>query len=218
MPFHSQVGQDRFVFERYFADRRPGRFLDIGAYDGAEYSNTLFFEEELGWQGICIEPLPDVFARLKVNRKSICLNCCIADYDGEGEFLDVAGAGDARMFSGLIDAYDPRHMARIGMFSQGGRNLQLPVRRLSPILDEYGFSEIDYCSIDTEGSEFPILQTIDFRRYRFSVMSIENNYADARIPALMTANGFDRVHVFHGYDELYVNLSLAQGLARLGTT
>jgi FkbM family methyltransferase len=175
-----------------------------------QFSNSLFFEEELGWQGICVEPLPDVFSRLKANRKSICLNCCIADYDGTGDFLDVSGTGIARMFSGLIDAYDPRHMARIGTMSGGGKNLLLPVRRLSPILDEHGFRQIDYCSIDTEGAEYQILQTIDFLRYRFSVMSIENNYADQRIPALMAANGFDRVHIFHGYDELYENRSLAK--------
>jgi FkbM family methyltransferase len=203
VPYHSQIGQGRYVFERYFADRRPGRFLDIGAYDGVHFSNSLFFEEDLGWQGICVEPLPDVFALLKSRRKAICLNCCISDYDGTRDFLDAAPKGEARMLSGLLDAYDPRHMVGIGISSKETRSLELPVRRLPPILDEFGFFEIDYCSIDTEGAEFQILQTIDFTRYRFSVMSIENNYADERIPALMSANGFDRVHVFHGYDELY---------------
>jgi hypothetical protein len=107
------------------------------------------------------------------------------------------------MLSGLLDAYDPRHMVSIGLSSKQTRSLELPVRRLPPILEEFGFLEIDYCSIDTEGAEYQILQTIDFSRYHFSVLSIENNYADRRIPALMAANGFDRVHVFHGYDELY---------------
>jgi len=139
MAFHSQVGQDRFIFERFFSDRNCGRFLDIGAHDGVRFSNTLFFEEELGWEGICIEPLPDVFGRLSANRKAICLNCCIADYEGTGDFLDVTGTGDVRMLSGLIDAYDPRHMAMIGGVSKGGKSLQLPVRRLSPILDKHGF-------------------------------------------------------------------------------
>jgi FkbM family methyltransferase len=203
VPFHSQIGQDRFVFERYFADRRRGRFLDIGAYDGVTFSNSLFFEEELGWQGICVEPLPDVFAKLKARRKAICLNCCIADYDGVGEFLDAAPQGDARMLSGLVDNYDPRHLVGISSSNRKTRSLELPVRRLPPILDEHGFHSIDYCSIDTEGAEYQILQTIDFGRYRFSIMSIENNFADERIPELMAARGFDRVHIFHGYDELY---------------
>lgn len=210
VPFHSQIGQDRYIFENYFADRRPGRFLDIGAYDGVAYSNTLFFEEELGWQGICIEPLPDVFEKLKAQRKAICLNCCISDFEGTADFLDVRGWQDARMHSGLIDAYDPRHMARIGMISEAGATnaqIQVAVRRLAPILDEHGFERIDYATIDTEGAEYQILSSIDFKRYRFSVLSIENNYADKRITELLAANGFERVHVFHGYDELYVNRS-----------
>ena len=205
MPFHSQLGQDRFVFERYFADRRPGRFLDIGAFDGVEYSNTLFFEEELGWQGICIEPLPDVFERLTAQRKAICINCCIADFEGTAEFFNVKGSKDARMHSGMIDAYDPRHIARIGTLSEGGESLTLPVRRLPLILEEHGCERIDYASIDTEGAELGILQTIDFKRFRFHVMSIENNYQNQKVRELMAANGFERVHVFHGYDELYVN-------------
>lgn len=96
------------------------------------------------------------------------------------------------------------------MISEAGATnaqIQVAVRRLAPILDEHGFERIDYATIDTEGAELQILSSIDFKRYRFSVLSIENNYADKRITELLAANGFERVHVFHGYDELYVNRS-----------
>ena len=56
--FHSQVGQDRFLLENFFRGRRNGVFVDIGAYDGETFSNSLFFERTMGWTGLCVEPLP----------------------------------------------------------------------------------------------------------------------------------------------------------------
>jgi len=208
MRFYSQIGQDRYVFERFFKDAPRGTFLEIGAYDGETFSNTLFFEEALGWRGICVEPLQDAFVKLKARRSAICLNCCIADFDGRGEFLDASVVGDDKMLSGLVESFDPRHVARIQSGLIKAQRQSVEVRRLSSILDEHGFDRIDYCSIDTEGSELKILQTIDFSRYSFSVFSIENNYGDPRIAELLDAHGFQRVQVFHGYDELYAHRSI----------
>ena len=72
MKFHSQIGQDRFLLEHFFRGRRGGVFVDIGAYDGEMFSNTLFFERSMGWTGLCVEPLPSAFAKLAATRRSIC--------------------------------------------------------------------------------------------------------------------------------------------------
>lgn len=40
-----------------------GSFLDIGAYDGKTFSNTLALAER-GWSGVCVEPCPYNFVRL----------------------------------------------------------------------------------------------------------------------------------------------------------
>lgn len=57
----SQLGQDKIVDE-YFHGKRNGVFVDVGAYDGVTFSNTLMLGREGGWTGVCIEPLPDNFA------------------------------------------------------------------------------------------------------------------------------------------------------------
>ena len=74
----SQLGQDILVDE-YFGGKRGGVFVDIGAYDGVTFSNTLMLERERGWTGVCIEPLPDVFAELRQNRGCVCVQACIGD-------------------------------------------------------------------------------------------------------------------------------------------
>lgn len=67
MQYYSQNGQDAFIV-KLFNGKRNGYFLDIGAYDGVYFSNSLTLEKSLGWEGICIEPNPLVYGQLKSNR------------------------------------------------------------------------------------------------------------------------------------------------------
>jgi hypothetical protein len=72
-------------------------------------------ERERGWTGICIEPLPDIFAELQKNRRCICVQACIGNREErEVEFLAVQSeATRTRMLSGVLSEYDPRHLARV---------------------------------------------------------------------------------------------------------
>ena len=40
--FFSQAGQDKLIFEKFFKNKMDGYFVDLGAYDGVEGSNTFF--------------------------------------------------------------------------------------------------------------------------------------------------------------------------------
>jgi hypothetical protein len=65
---------------------------------------------------------------------------------------------------------------------------------LMDLLDQYNAPrKIDYLSIDTEGSEFTILEGIDWERYRFSCITVEHNFAAQRqqISTLLMANGYE---------------------------
>jgi hypothetical protein len=109
--FHSQVGQDRFLLENFFRGKRQGVFVDIGAYDGETFSNSLFFERSMGWTGLCVEPLPSAFAKLRAIRKAICENVCVADFEGEAEFTEADDPGrNEKMLSGLSKQFDNRHL------------------------------------------------------------------------------------------------------------
>ena len=64
--FYSQQGEDELVYEKYINRRRlDGIYLELGALDGIRYSNTKFFEDELGFSGVLIEPIPGQFRRLE---------------------------------------------------------------------------------------------------------------------------------------------------------
>jgi hypothetical protein len=64
---HSQLGQDLAVLKA-FKDKTNGFFIEIGASDGMELSNTYLLETKYNWKGICVEPIPRRFELLCKNR------------------------------------------------------------------------------------------------------------------------------------------------------
>jgi hypothetical protein len=66
---------------------------------------------------------------------------------------------------------------------------------------------IEFLSIDTEGSEFEILEKFDFQSYRFGAICVEHNFADTRgnINKLLLANGYVQVYEnLSDFDDWYV--------------
>lgn len=179
LQFFSQYEQDRYVYETFFKDKKNGVFIDIGAHDGMSFSNTYFFEKFMGWQGICIEPIPEVFQRLQANRKCLCIQGCIYDKSKTVQFLKVNGP---EMLSGIIVNYDPRHVQRIEreVRQMGGSFEIIDVKcyPLTKLLLDQGLHHINYLSIDTEGGEMGILQSIDFNQIDIDVIDVENNYGE----------------------------------------
>jgi FkbM family methyltransferase len=189
--FFSQVGQDRFLLENFFRGKRGGVFVDVGAYDGERYSNSLFYERTMGWSGLCIEPLPSAFEKLKACRRAICENVCVADYEGEADFVEADDVGPfEKMLSGLPSHFDPRHLERLD-HARGKLTRKVKVEKLSTLLQKHGISRIDYMSIDTEGAELPILRELDFERFPVSVLTVEDNWGDERLVRLMNEKGYE---------------------------
>lgn len=201
-PYFSQSGQDKYVNEHLFFNKKNGVFVEIGAHDGVSYSNTVYFEQELGWSGICVEPHPNKYQELCKNRKAVCLNCCVSDFNGEAQFIKVSGAPE--MLSGLKDSYDPRQLERIEQelaLNGGSKEVVLvKVRQLNDILAEYDIKRIDFLSVDTEGSEERIIFSIDFDAVDIDVIVCENNFGDNRIKKHLISKGYQFITSLGGDD------------------
>lgn len=208
--YFSQMGEDAFLDQQVFGGKRHGFFIDIGAHDGLTFSNTYFLEKERGWQGICIEPLPEMFAKLSANRQALCLNVGISNKKGTQEFLQVSGAGNAEMFSGLVHTYDKRHLAKVkkeAKLRHGQTQvIKIKTQQLSEIIKTHGLTHVDYCNIDTEGGELDILKTINFGACSFDCFTVEDLYGSSALKKFMKKNGFyllKRLDV----DCVYVNIN-----------
>jgi len=202
--YSSQFGQDKWIAETVLPGIRSGVFVDVGAHDGITFSNTLYLETELGWNGLAIEPLPEVFERLRVNRRCAVSNLCVGPRAGKAAFQVVSGYPE--MLSGIVSEYEERHVKRIKreLKEHGGsvRVIEVDCCTLNEVIAGHGITAIDYLSIDVEGAEHSILDAFDFDLCQVRVIGVENNYRDRRIPRLLSKEGF-RFHSIVG-DEFYV--------------
>lgn len=172
--FKSQVGQDKFVCE-FFRYMKKGFFLDIGAYDGVELSNTHYLEKELDWEGICVEADAQLFSSLVKSRDCQCVNAAIYKEDG---FVEFWGQG----VSGKIAA--------------GGKLVQSLT--LKTLLKRTNAPRvIEYISLDIEGGEMDALLGFPFDEYKVILWTIEHNsYEDggilkAKIRGIMLSHGYE---------------------------
>lgn len=208
--FYSQFGQDAYVYNKFFVGKIGGVFIDIGANDGITLSNSYFFETQLGWTGICVEPLPAVFEKLRRNRSSICIEGCVYDKADTVSFLSISGGPD--MLSGIVDNYHPAHLQRIEreVAETGGAYEKIQVRcyAFNDLLASNNIYHVDYLTIDTEGGELEILKSIDFSRFDISVIDVENNYNDPEFERYMATQGYRKLtDAPHVCDEFYTKLS-----------
>ena len=185
--FHSQHRQDSYLEEYIFKGYKHGVFMDIGAHDGVTFNNTLYFEKTNQWTGYNVEPIPTVYEKLKANRPScVNVNYAVASTDGTAEFF--CNSGYTEMLSGLKEHFDARHLDRLQKENQlmGSTTevLTVPTKRIETICDEHHITHIHYLSIDVEGAEFDVIQSIPFDKVFIDVIGFENNYEDASIPII----------------------------------
>ncbi len=183
----SQLGQDLFVL-RALGWKRDGYFVEFGATNGRLLSNTWLLEQRFGWKGILAEPARGWHGALAASGRKAAIDFdCV--WSRSGETLQFS-ENPAAELSTLQSLYLRNHQ---------GLNTawHYPVKTVSllDLLERHGApAEIDYLSIDTEGSELDILSAFDFSRYRFRIITCEHNYTDSReaIHALLTRHGYTR--------------------------
>lgn len=178
----------------FFKEKTDLFFVDIGANDGIQWSNTYILENTYNWNGICIEPHPSIFKALISNRSCECLNIAISDTEEEADFFTIEGTWEANMLSGLIKNYDSRHWNRITeeykRYNGIPRTEKVKVLQLQTVLDKKNIKKIDYLSVDTEGSEVSILKSIDFNKVEVTLISVEQNYEREPFDEILTPYGY----------------------------
>lgn len=192
MNYKSQYGQDRFLNENFFKNKKNGVFVDIGAHDGVTLSNSYFFEKDLEWFGLCIEPIPFLFEKLNENRKCIKVNGCAWSENTTKKFRIINGYSE--MLSGIVDCYNTEHVKRIDneCKTENGNyeDVDMVCYKLNDLLEENKLFKIDFLSIDTEGSELEILKSIDFDKFDIQIILVENNYNDNSLREFLQSKNF----------------------------
>ena len=198
----SQLMQDLFVLSELGERRDRGFFVEFGASDGESLSNSWLLEKRLGWKGILAEPARCWHESLTRNRTCAIETDCVWSHSGEKLDFDEVAVGEFSTLSEFSQS-DGHAQAR----SEKTR-YQVPTISLNDLLHRHGApAEPDYLSIDTEGSEFAILQKLDFARFNFKVITCEHNHTPMReqIRQLLEKAGYRRKHEeLSRFDDWYV--------------
>lgn len=197
---YSQLGQELFVLY-VLKNKKNGFFVEFGATDGKELSNTMLLENTYGWNGILSEPARIFENIIKYNRSCIIDNKCI--YTKSNEMVEFVEIG---WISTITDYINSDFHGELR--SQSNIKYLVETITLDDLLDKHNAPKvIDYLSMDTEGSEFDILNSYSFNRH-INIITVEHNYSNNRnkINELLIKNNFTRVfEEISDFDDWYIN-------------
>ena len=207
MQYFSQAKQDYFI-DKILRGKTRGFFLDIGAYDGMNISNSRFFEIAREWEGLCIEPIPEIFEKLKKNRNCLCLNGAVSETDGVSQFTRVHSETPwVEMLSGITKYTheDHKDSAERRVANYGGeiKTTKVQTYSMKTISEKFNLKKIDYLSLDIEGGEYEILNSMDFKAIDITCLTVENVYEVIPVRKLMRKAGYYLIAGLHP-DDFYV--------------
>jgi len=150
-----------------YINYKNGFFIECGANDGVNQSNTWYFEKKLNWHGILVEPVRNVFDQLKENRskKNYFFNNILTSFANKKKFIKMIYNNKDTLVT--KSEYKPNTCKFY---------INAKTKTLNRILDKIKApKKIDFFSLDVEGDELNVLKGIDFKRYHFLYILIETN-------------------------------------------
>ncbi len=185
----SQFHQDLFVLST-LKYKKDGFFIEMGACDGIEISNTFVLEKYFNWDGILVEPSKTYHKNLKKNRNCNIDFRCV--YNTSGEKISFNSTRSPSIST--IDLYSSSD--RFVLDRYGGNRYTVETITLNNLLKFHNAPKnIDYLSLDTEGSEYEILKAFNFDDYNIKIITVEHNYTEKRelIYNLLISKNYERV-------------------------
>jgi len=181
----------KYIYEKYLKNIQNGTYVECGAFNGLNQSNTLKLERTGKWKGILIEPNPHAYRKIIKNRtNAFAANCALVSHDYKDEYiegffnadfnkLDPAGCVTPNtptqkeyedMLSGQIKTnfkYDKER------FPNDEKMIEVAAKTLDAIFEESGFTKADFFSLDVEGYEENVLRGWTPEKYPIEYLLIE---------------------------------------------
>ena len=187
----SQIFQDLFSY--FFSNsKKNGTFIEIGGGNGVDLSNTYLLEKKFKWRGVICEPDIRLHANILAKRKCFLETKPISSPFNKNVYFS---------YKGLYDSYAHSN------YSSSAKKLKSI--SLNNLIKKYQLGKnIDYISIDTEGSEFDIIKNFNFKKYNVKIFTIEHNFEKKKrisIYKLLKKNNYQRIFKYISYmDDWYV--------------
>ena len=207
---YSQCGEDLIV-QQLFTVLGIGEisYLDVGAHHPTFLSNTYLFYQN-GGKGVCVEPDPSLFKEFDKKRpRDRHLNCGVGLTQGRAKFYVMS--------SSTLNTFSESEAKRYQSYGnqQILETVELDLKPINQILDECFEKTPNFISLDIEGLDYPVLNSLDFNKYRPEVFCLETlTYTENKTEQKLT-NVIELMHEngYLTYADTYINTIFVDAFA-----
>lgn len=186
--FYSEYGEDKWIYENLREWMPPrGVYLDVGCGHPERNSNTAFLRDQ-GWVGMAVDGNP-AYYRHWVGRQQFCAAIFAAASTARFKIIE-----DNSALSRVVDTEDvaEQHAVTLEYFlGMTFLDADPPIRR------------IDFMSIDIEGREFEVFETMEWKKWlpriivaEYATLGLDGSVSeDYRLRDLLLGSGlYNAVH------------------------
>jgi FkbM family methyltransferase len=190
---HPVPTETELVWE-FFNRRRDGFFLDVGANEPEQGSQTWLLEQQ-GWQGILVEPQAQLCERLRQGRprsRVLQVACGAPGHPPEMPFFVADAPSKSSLVKNLVEAsttYVRTEMVRM--------------MTLDALLAEAGNPRLDFVSIDVEGTQLDVLRGFTLQRHKPGLVLLEDHLHNLHVHRCLCSQGY-RLVKRTGLNDWYV--------------
>ena len=161
----SESGED--LIARYLIGKTKGKYVDIGAGNPVVGSNTFLFYK-MGWDGVAVDPNMKIRMAWKMVRpRDVFLPVAVGSSSGQALFYEYENDLRSTTSQQVHKYYEENSLEY--------NSTLVEQRTLTDIFETYVKDESRvFLSIDVEGQELEVLQSLDFKKFTPSVIAIEN--------------------------------------------
>jgi FkbM family methyltransferase len=189
--YYAQFGEDKILSE-IFNKKSTGLCIEVGANDGVNDSNTMYFENA-GWKCILIEPNPILCNMIRASRKSTLVEVAVSNTNGETSLFVAEGAERAHGVSTINSA--EAALNKIKSYGFTYKEVKVKTRLLNEILDSLTIDcKIDFISVDVEGHELEVFKGFSVERWKPTIILVEDNsnFCSAEVSSYLKEFGYLR--------------------------
>jgi FkbM family methyltransferase len=178
--FKNSAEDELAMIRAFFDDKKTGFYVDVGANDPVIGSQT-YHLEQLGWQGLLIEPLPYLADALRETRKAVVAQFACSAPENHNKKLQFLMAG----------VYSTLNKTPIAIGANSKAYVDVTCKTLDSILEENEVApEFDFISIDIEGHEMEMFKGFTLQKWQPKLILLEDHVTNHDKHQHMQKNGY----------------------------
>ena len=194
-------GIDEYLYKNYLKNIEKGFYIECGAANGIEQSNTAALNFHYGWKGLLIEPNPFQYKNMsQLRHDCFASNCALVSHEYTEDYIEGFFGTDSRHLQGPLSAAEIKHLLEnkedLDLYNNATADsmcgqiktnhdydekrhsdptqaIQVPAKTLDWVLDSYAIEKADFFSLDVEGYELEALKGWSPFKYPIRYVLIE---------------------------------------------